>query len=144
MIRLITTLSILSVLAAVPAWGTTPIFTCGELVASGDTGILQNDLSCGGTVGVSLGPRATLELNGHSISGAGAGVLCAARRCTVEGPGAIAESTGCAVTVQPAVGRVADHKVAYLIGARIFHQLFGHLATEPDDRRPEVVKAILA
>src|SRR5206468_1904394 len=107
MIRLITTLSILSVLAAVPAWGTTPIFTCGELVASGDTGILQNDLSCGGTVGVSLGPRATLELNGHSISGAGAGVLCAARRCTVEGPGAIAESTGCAVTVQPAVGRVS-------------------------------------
>jgi len=106
MIRLITIRAIPLLLVALPAWGTTPIFICNQFVETGDTGILQNDLSCGGDVGVVLGPGSTLELNQHSISGAGNGVRCTARRCVIEGPGEIAGSTGCAVTVPPAVGRV--------------------------------------
>jgi len=106
MIRRIPMLSMLSALLAGPAWGTTPIFSCDQFVPTGDTGILQNDLSCGGALGVTLGPGATLELNQHSISGAGDGVVCAGGRCTIEGQGEIAGSTRCAVTVQPAVGRV--------------------------------------
>jgi hypothetical protein len=48
----------------------TDVTTCGTTVASGDTGVLQADLSCPNDFfGVRLLKGSTLQLNGHSIVG---------------------------------------------------------------------------
>src|SRR5262249_27495459 len=65
------------------------ITTCGQTVAANDTGTLQADIS-GCPYGVIVGDRATLQMNGHSISGTGVnGVSCTGGTCTVVGPGEI-------------------------------------------------------
>jgi len=54
---------------------------------------LQADLTCASTItAVELEDLATLQMNGHSISGAGIGVFCF-RGCTVQGPGEIIGAT---------------------------------------------------
>ena len=71
------------------------ITSCGQVVATGDVGIVQNDLSCptGGTSpAVLVNERGTLMLNGHTITGGGIGVHCAGRACRVYGPGEIVGS----------------------------------------------------
>src|SRR5207245_3106154 len=60
---------------------------CGLDVPPGQVGVLQADLTCSG-VGVELEEMATLQMNGHSISGGSIGVFCS-RRCTIQGPGEI-------------------------------------------------------
>jgi len=65
------------------------ITTCGALVAEGETGVLQADLS-GCADGVTLAQDATLQMNGHAILNSSAvGVHCTAGRCRVTGPGEI-------------------------------------------------------
>jgi hypothetical protein len=68
--------------------------TCGTVVASGDTGVLQQDLDCSAAPAsepaVVLANRASLSLGGFTLTGAvdGTAVRCA-RHCTVRGPGTI-------------------------------------------------------
>jgi hypothetical protein len=76
---------------------------CGQHVAPGDTGVLENDVVCTSSseaiAAVYLGDRATLSLNGHAIIARPdlAGVASdAARRFAVIGPGVI---TGAALGV---------------------------------------------
>jgi len=65
------------------------IASCGADVPPGQVGVLQADLTCASTTAaVELEDLATLQMNGHSISGAGTGVFCFVR-CTVQGPGEI-------------------------------------------------------
>lgn len=82
-----------------------PITSCEQLVPSGETGVLMQDLVCARTAtwpfsprGVVLDGGATLDLNGFTITGdgTGAGVSCTAQRvatsrkpCTVAGPGTV-------------------------------------------------------
>lgn len=73
--------------------------SCGIHVRRGDPGVLQGDLDCSGSSGVSaitLRDGAKLSLNGHRIVGPanGQGVACwpavaPALTCTIEGPGQI-------------------------------------------------------
>jgi len=75
----------------------TDITACGQAIADLDTGVLQGDLACPGDVpAVSVGRNATLDMNGHAITGPIAGnvVACLGGRCTVKGPGDISGSTG--------------------------------------------------
>jgi hypothetical protein len=71
------------------------ITSCGATVPDTEVGILQTDVSCiGAFIGVTLGNAATLNLNGHSLTGGfNDGVRCLGRRCTVIGPGTIASSS---------------------------------------------------
>lgn len=80
------------------------IATCNSFVPLGQVGVLQTDLVCPGVAGVLVGVRATLVMNGHSITGGSLGIQCAARRCTIEGPGEITGVSGCAIQAQPNVG----------------------------------------
>lgn len=107
------------------------VTTCGQIVQSGEIGVLQADLDCatapgfcfyfpadpqtetsvacttddecgGGfpnglgfcnRIGVALDGRAELQLNGHTLGGAG--VRCDGRgRCSVSGPGSIVAAQG--------------------------------------------------
>jgi hypothetical protein len=68
----------------------TMISTCGQLVPSGDTGILIADLVCPTSdPGVSVGKRAELELDGHTITGGWTRVNCPDGACRVTGPGVL-------------------------------------------------------
>ena len=71
------------------------IATCGVSVPSGEIGTLTADLACapGDLHAVALEDRATLALNGHTISnpggfGSGAAVRCFGH-CAIDGPGTI-------------------------------------------------------
>ena len=79
--------------APVMAFGV-DIISCGQDIPRGAVADLRADLGCGPIgPGVLLGHRATLNLNGFSIAGSGAGgnggVSCSGRRCTINGPGEI-------------------------------------------------------
>jgi len=69
------------------------VTACDTTVPPGETGILQNDLSCSGAfVAVNVSDGATLDMQGHAISGAPTGdaaVSCNGKRCRVTGPGDI-------------------------------------------------------
>jgi hypothetical protein len=65
------------------------VVACGQVVPTATTGKLAADLDCTGAEGIQLGARATLDLDGHMLSGDSYdGVLCAGA-CTVTGGGAI-------------------------------------------------------
>ena len=77
------------VLAAIGRSEAMDVTSCGQFVRDGDTGVLVADLACTSSLGssaVELGARATLELDGHTISGDG--VYCPSG-CTILGPGDI-------------------------------------------------------
>lgn len=95
-------------LAAIALAGTAnamPITSCEQLVPSGETGVLMQDLVCPAPsrwpfspTGVILDGGATLDLNGFSIAGDGSGVgvgcfpqsaASSERPCTVTGPGTL-------------------------------------------------------
>src|SRR5262245_31734121 len=69
------------------------VTACDTTVPPGEPGILQNDVSCSGAlVAVALGDGATLDMQGHAISGtptSNSAVSCRGRRCRVTGPGDI-------------------------------------------------------
>jgi hypothetical protein len=67
------------------------VTTCGQVVPTRETGVLQVDLtSCpSSAVGVFLQDRAVLDLNGHAVASGGTGVHCLGRRCAVHGPGEV-------------------------------------------------------
>jgi hypothetical protein len=72
------------------AFATTIITTCGQDVPSHDEGTLIADLDCGTAgLGVHLGQKSRLHLNGHTISGGAVGVMTHAGKTEIEGPGAI-------------------------------------------------------
>jgi hypothetical protein len=68
-----------------------PVTTCGQTIPKGATGLLQNDLSCpAATTAVAVGIRATLDLDGHTITAAGTGGFIDVHlpgRHTIRGPG---------------------------------------------------------
>ncbi len=68
------------------------ITTCDEIVPASETGVLLTDLA-GCNDGVVLAERAALQMNGHSILGANAGVFCLGPRCSIAGPGEISGAT---------------------------------------------------
>ena len=65
---------------------------CGQVVPARQTGVLMVDLDCpveAGSAVVTLEERASLEMNGHTISGGWQGVQVLGRRGTIRGPGQI-------------------------------------------------------
>jgi len=93
----IAALAVLAFLAVLPAGVfALDITTCGTVVPKTEVGVLQADLDCGGLDGVVLRRRATLDMNGHSISNATSAVSCdnggKGTRCKVTGPGSIDSS----------------------------------------------------
>ena len=80
--------------------GAIDVTACEQTVPVGEIGDLVGDLACG-TNGINLARRATLRLNGFTITGTSsasaqcvgsdtcAGVECQDRSCRVEGPGQI-------------------------------------------------------
>ncbi len=78
------------------------ITSCGQVVPDGETGILQADLVCPPAppgppyFAVQLNRGATLEMNGHSITGQQLGVFCFGD-CTVRGPGEITGASSNAI-----------------------------------------------
>ncbi len=68
------------------------ITACDEIVPARETGVLLTDLA-GCNDGVVLAERAALQMNGHSILGANAGVFCLGPRCSIAGPGEISGAT---------------------------------------------------
>lgn len=54
------------------------ITTCDEIVPASETGVLLTE-QAGCSDGVVLAERAALQMNGHSILGANAGVFCLGR-----------------------------------------------------------------
>jgi hypothetical protein len=75
------------------AWGRSgfalDVTTCNTIVPAGEVAVLQADLSCAGAfVGVALGEGATLDLNGHAITGTFTpdpprAVECRGMRCAI-------------------------------------------------------------
>jgi hypothetical protein len=65
------------------------VTSCNTLVPANEVAVLQNDMSCNGAfIGVGLGENATLDLNGHSITGTfypdpPRAVECRGVRCTI-------------------------------------------------------------
>ena len=90
--RKILTLALL-VLGSVGTWAF-DVTTCGLIIPAGGEGVLQNDIDCGGTItGVTIERQGSIKLNGFTIRHAGGagGIYCTDRRCTVVGPGAVAD-----------------------------------------------------
>ena len=72
---------------------------CGQEIPPGATGTLVSDLRCatGVGVGVLLNRDATLQLNGHSITGGDISVyIPGGRNLAIEGPGELAGAGGVA------------------------------------------------
>lgn len=92
--------AVLMLLASARAASALDVTACEQIVPAGAVGDLVGDLACG-TNGVVLRSRATLRLNGHTLSGTSssspscagtdtcAGARCEGRSCRVEGPGEI-------------------------------------------------------
>lgn len=81
------TLALMLLVAVAGRAAATDVTACGQTIAARDTGVLTVDLTCSSSVdGALLGDKATLDLNGHTLSGAG--VYCTTS-CTVKGPGTI-------------------------------------------------------
>lgn len=92
------------------------VTACGQTVPRGEIGVLQADLVCPGgleSLGVSLEPNAELDLNGHTLSGGGAGVACfgPARSCTIRGPGVISNATASGIAANSGVNRIIVENV---------------------------------
>jgi Right handed beta helix region len=84
---------------AAPAAHAYDVTTCYQTVPSGQTGVLQNDIVCDGSMGpnVNVGRHAKLLLNGHSISGGYIGIATDPGnigRAQIRGPGEIFGVTG--------------------------------------------------
>lgn len=94
--------------AALLLHGTRPasavdVTACEQTVAAGTIGVLQADLDCE-LNGVLLEAGATLSLNGHALrGGSNIGVYCGKGRCTIEGPGEIADGPWIAVFLEDRV-----------------------------------------
>lgn len=87
------TLTVVAVsLLAVSSVEAADITACGQEVPSGEIGLVQTDLVCGGPYAVSLRNRSVLDLQGHSITSVDAdGIRCddfrPSYRCTVTSSG---------------------------------------------------------
>jgi hypothetical protein len=81
------------VLCTITAAQAVDITACDQEVPAGQVGMLTTDLDCGwpappGSYGVELGKSATLDLQGHTITGGQWAVYCPERgRCTVTSSG---------------------------------------------------------
>jgi hypothetical protein len=91
---------LVGVLAASAA-GAFDITACGQIVADGDTGVLQANLDCSaapGDAAITLGRDSTLDMNGHAIVARRIGVDCGynfgSPRCTVRGHGVAPSGVG--------------------------------------------------
>jgi hypothetical protein len=119
---------------------TVSITTCGETVPAGQTGVLDADLTCPGgpgTFGVLVENRGTLDLAGHTLAGANAGVRCE-NRCVVTssiGTGTIrdAETAGIAVLYERGVLEVSnvslDDNLYALLADFLHGKVFGTQVT---------------
>lgn len=107
------TLSVAALLISlIGSAGAVNITTCNVTVPDGQQGILQADLDCGGTTtGVILERQAAIQMNGHTIRHAGGngGIHCTERRCTVVGPGTVADCSS-------VDGAFLDQGVRFVVG----------------------------
>lgn len=98
-----------------------PITHCGQVVKG--TAELTGDLSCAGPgYPVTLGPGATLRLNGFTLTSDSSAVLCPAR-CRIFGPGALVRDgapAGSGGTCRGDSGVVANHAVLADVALRNF------------------------
>ena len=77
------------------------ITVCGQTVPDGVRAILTADITCPGSgPAITLGHRARLRLDGHTVSGGTNGVECLST-CRVTGPGAV---TGALTGIQTSAG----------------------------------------
>jgi hypothetical protein len=86
------------------------IFSCGQEVSSGMTGLLVADIVCPGTTGygVLLEPKAALQLNGHSITGGAMSVYVAGgKHIVIAGPGELVGAAQVGVFAPDNVGKIA-------------------------------------
>lgn len=114
---------------------------CGQHIPRRETGVLQQDLVCPGGTGVTM-ERATLDLNGHSITmqGAAGGVYCFGPRCTVTNSSASPSAIACDSSCQPTSGigvliegvgaRIENVTVTGFGGSGIVYQRRGRLKLE--------------
>jgi hypothetical protein len=75
------------------------VTTCGQTVPARETGFLQADLSCAAGVGVHVGDKATLDLNGHGLAAtADSAIVCDGKKCRILsstfGPGGVSGAAG--------------------------------------------------
>ena len=91
--------------------GAMDITTCGQTVPQGEIGVLQADLDCSsfGANSVTLGLKATLDMNGHSIasSSVGGAILCffGGLICQPKGGTTVCHGHKGSCTVTSSVGR---------------------------------------
>jgi hypothetical protein len=110
------------------------VTSCGQVIPANEVGSLTGDLDCSaaaaGSKAVSLGNRATLELNGNTIVApeAGVGVSCdSVRRCTISGPGFV---LGAPPAKTPGVGIASDGAVTVNGPIQIYRNETGILAAD--------------
>jgi hypothetical protein len=76
-------LALVVVLVASTAHGF-DVTSCGQTIPDKQTGFLVADLSCPAGVGVHLGDKATLDLNGHALAATGgSAIVCDGKKCRV-------------------------------------------------------------
>jgi len=68
------------------------VTACGQTAPERDVGVLQVDLSGFSGACVTLEDRASLQLNGHTITGGTIAVHCV-ENCSVTGPGALSQNS---------------------------------------------------
>ena len=76
-------------MSAAGASGQVAVTACGQTVGAGESGVLDADLTCPtgeGAFGVAVENGGSLDLAGHTLSGARTGVRCT-RRCTIGSTG---------------------------------------------------------
>jgi hypothetical protein len=60
------------------------VTSCGQTVPAKQTGFLVADLTCPAGVGVHLGDKATLDLNGHALAATGGpAIVCDGKKCRI-------------------------------------------------------------
>ena len=111
---LIVALSLASVAAAVEITG------CDQEVPAGEVGVLTTDLDCSwdtepGSYGVELGRSATLDLQGHTITGPEWAVYCPGPgRCTVTSTGSPGTLTGAEAGIWTPASKVVVSNVRFV------------------------------
>lgn len=86
------------------------ITACGQTVGPGESGVVENDLTCPvgvGTFVVAVGNGGSLDLAGHALAGARTGIRCE-RRCTISSTGTLGLISDSETGVGAGIAAVSD------------------------------------
>jgi hypothetical protein len=109
MTRILSSLSVIVLLAGEAA--ALDVTTCGQAVPPREHAVVQGDLVCSSSPAVELGSGAELDLNGHSISGAGVQCLSGCDITSSSGIGLIAGTAGVGTGVTLTHGSIENVQV---------------------------------